>query len=159
MAVRHSEYELTPGQTYVTPQWVWEILYERFPRFRGAYECCPANSSFDFTKDETVRTYIATNPPYGREAEKIVRHALHLTELAPAIYGKGGSVAMLLPHAWDTAKGRVDLWNYPFLSKIVLTQRIRWENLEQKAAGPSMNHAWYIWDWRSRDSFPRTMWA
>ena len=65
---------------------------------------------------------------------------------------------MLLPHAWDTAKGRVDLWSYPFLTKVVLTQRIRWENLEQKAAGPSMNHAWYVWDWQNWYGFPRTIW-
>lgn len=159
MAVRHSEYETTPGQTYVTPQWVWEILYERYPRFRNSYECCPANADFDFLLDDTVRKNIATNPPYGREAEKIVRHALHVTKLAPEIYGEGGSVAMLLPHAWDAAKGRVDLWDYPFLTKIVLTTRIRWENLEQKAAGPSMNHAWYVWDWEDWYGFPRTIWA
>ena len=153
MAVRNSEYDLTPGQTYVTPQWVWEVLYDHFPHFRDAYECCPANSSFDFLQDDTIRKYIATNPPYGREAEKIVRHALHLTELAE------GSVAMLLPHAWDCAKGRVDLWSYPFACKIVLTRRIRWENLVQKAAGPSMNHAWYVWKWTNWHYSPRMIWA
>lgn len=152
MGQRHSEYSLTPGQTYITPQWVWNTLFSYYPRFRDGYECCPANADFDFTRDTTIRPCIATNPPYGREAERIVRHALFVTEIA------NGSVAMLLPHAWDTAKGRVGLWRHPFICKIVLTTRIRWENLEQKKAGPSMNHAWYVWDW-SHSGPPITSWA
>ena len=78
---------------------------------------------------------IATNPPYGKLAEKIIRHALKLTEAT------GGKVAMLLPHAWDCAKGRVDLFeNPPFKCKLTLLQRIRWANLEHTAS-PSSNHA------------------
>jgi len=33
----------------------------------------------------------------------------------------------------------------------VLTTRIRWVNLPQMEAGPSGNHAWFLWDW-TRDA-------
>jgi hypothetical protein len=53
---------------------------------------------------------------------------------------------MLLPHAFDAAKNRVDLWEQPFKAKYTLTKRIRWDNIEQKKNGPSSNHAWFVWD-------------
>jgi len=57
-------------------------------------------------------------------------------------------VAMLLPMQWDAAKTRRDLFEKPpFKAKYTLTKRIRWENPEQKKAGPSQNHAWFVWDW------------
>ena len=87
---------------------------------------------------------IITNPPYSNGlAEKFVRHALALTEPVK------GKVAMLLPLAWDSAKGRRDLFKeHPaFKAKYILTRRIRWVNLDQKKNGPSQNHAWYVWDW------------
>ena len=73
-----------------------------------------------------------------------MRHALKLTE--PEL----GKVAMLLPVNFDTAKGRKDIFaDHPaFARKLILTRRIRWANIEQKSAGPSMNHAWYVWGWR-----------
>jgi hypothetical protein len=56
---------------------------------------------------------------------------------------------MLLPLAFDAAKMRSDLFrNPPFAARYVITRRIRWENLEQKEAGPSQNHCWLIWDWK-----------
>ena len=66
---------------------------------------------------------------------------------------------MLLPMNFDAAKGRRDLFaeNPAFKAKYVLTKRIRWENLEQKAAGPSSNHAWYVWD-RSHSGPPTMGW-
>jgi hypothetical protein len=36
--------------------------------------------------------------------------------------------------AWDCAPVDAD------------TKRIRWDNLSQAKAGPSQNHAWYVWD-------------
>jgi hypothetical protein len=120
---------------------VWDALYDVEPWARGAMECCPANSEFDFLESNVDVDAIATNPPYGRQAEAIVRHALERTK------SRGGKVAMLLPHAWDTAKGRIDLFGLPFRCKWILTHRIRWENIEQKSAGPSMNHGWLVWDW------------
>ena len=107
-----------------------------------AWDCCPAGAQFDFLKMTKLHgSDIATNPPYGKLAEKIIRHALALTKPA------AGKVVMLLPHAWDTAKGKVDLFeNPPFKCKLTLLQRIRWANLEHTAS-PSSNHSWYVWDW------------
>ena len=131
-------------ETYVTPQWVWNKLYEVEPwAGKGAYDCCPEDrGTYDFLEDNLPRLRIATNPPYSHPlAYKIVRHALNLT--AP----KRGRVAMLLPHAWDAAKKRAHLFNTPlFKCKYVLTKRIQWDNLDHKAT-PSSNHAWYVWDW------------
>src|SRR4029079_9986771 len=101
----------------------------------SAFECAPVNYEHDFFSLPLVNPDIATNPPF-RLAEKFCRRALEV----------GTRGAMLLPHAFDTAKGRVDLWQPPYKAKYVLTKRIRWENLEQKKAGPSSNHAWYVWD-------------
>jgi hypothetical protein len=143
MSQRHSEYDRIAHDTYVTPAWCWRALQSVEPWAHDAWDCCPANATFDFLAMETSPTpWIATNPSYGRAAEPIVRHALKLTQ------PRAGHVAMLLPHAWDTAKGRTDLFQtLPFKTKITLTQRIRWTNLPQKAAGPSTNHAWFVWDW------------
>src|SRR6478736_2922430 len=50
-------------------------------------------------------------------AERIIRHALKLTE------PHGGKVAMLLPMQYDCAKGRVDLFeNPPFKCKLTLLE-------------------------------------
>lgn len=138
MAQRHSEYPRQDADLYVTPGWVYECLYQVEPWARQAWDCCPINSNVDFlTTSPQWMVNIATNPPFSI-AEKIIRHAL-----APKVHSK---IAMLLPHAFDAAKGRVDLWDPPFKIKYTLTSRIRWENLVQKKAGPSMNHAWYVWD-------------
>jgi len=159
MGFRHSEYERLESDTYITPKWVWDILYDHFERFRDAYECCPANAQFDFCDDTIIRKYVATNPPYGRQAERIARHALHVTELAE------GSVALLLPHAWDTAKLRTGIFGYPFHAKLVITERIHWANLEIKRdkrgniIRPASTHAWYIWDWSRRHSMPIMLWS
>lgn len=144
MAERHSGRERMFADTYVTPQWVWDALYSVEPWARDAFDCCPELACFDFLECVPVKGFpaLATNPPY-KIAESIIRHALDQT--APAM----GKVAMLLPHAYDTAKGRVDLFNHlPFKCKWTLTKRIRWANLPQSKAGPSMNHAWFVWDWK-----------
>jgi len=92
---------------------------------------------------------IVTNPPYGkggRLAQAFVRRALELTEPSR------GRVAMLLPVAWDAACTRQHLFeDFPHhITKITLTERIRWTNLPQSKNGPSENHAWYIWNWAGR---------
>lgn len=139
-----------PGETYVTPEWTWKALYSVEPWARLAFECCPAHADFDFReKTHISERDVASNPPYGRQkgqaksiSEQITRHALELTRAAR------GRVAMLLPMAWDAAKGRRDLFeHYPFKAKYVVLRRIRWTNLEQKKSGPSGNHAWFVWDW------------
>ncbi|MCI0596974.1 MAG: hypothetical protein L0Z48_10615 [candidate division Zixibacteria bacterium] len=138
MSQRHSEYARKPGDCYVTPPWVWEALYSVEPWARTAFDCAPEHGGYDFLADWAIFQNLATNPPYGKLAEKFVRHALDL----PAKV----NFAFLLPHAWDAAKGRVDLFkDQRFKCKHTLVERIRWANLEQKPAGPSTNHAWYVW--------------
>ena len=141
MGERNSEYQRIEADTYVTPQWVYEELFRReaFPR---VWDCAPVNATFDFLKRNELPSCfwtIATNPPYSL-ADEFCHHAIRLTER------QGGKVAMLLRHAFDTAKSRKDLWAPPFKIKWVITQRIRWDNIEQKKSGPSSNHAWYVWD-------------
>ncbi len=143
MSQRNSEYARVAGDTYVTPQWVWDALFSVEPWAKTAWDCCPTDANFDFCNTKyNWGTGIATNPPYGRLAEPIIRHAIKLSRQVT------GKVAMLLPHAFDTAKTRRDLFEQPpFKTKFAITKRIRWENLEQKKAGPSQNHAWFVWDW------------
>jgi len=163
MSQRHSQYELVPGDSYFTPAWVTEALLsvEKFPgtvwepapgdghmvRALVSGGCPVAPSHMDFLATEFRNCdakNIVTNPPYSHGlAEKFVRHALGL--MLPV----RGKVAMLLPMAWDCAKSRHDLFkhNAAFKAKYALTDRIRWENIEQKKNGPSQNHAWFVWDW------------
>jgi hypothetical protein len=143
MAERNSEYQRQAADAYWTPEWVFDALHS-VEDFAGAFDCAPRNAEdydYDFLREIQTFKRLATNPPFSL-ADKFVQHALSLTK------DLNGKVAMLLPHAWDTAKGRRDLFeNYPFKAKYTLTKRIRWENLEQKKNGPSTNHAWFVWDW------------
>ena len=139
MSQRNSEYQRMAGDTYVTPQWVWDALYAVEPWAKLAVDCAPVYPAADFLQTRDRHKSIATNPPF-KLAEKFVRHALELTK-------PDGKVAMLLPHTWDTAKSRIDLFDEPLKTKYAITRRIRWENLEQKKNGPSSNHAWFVWDW------------
>jgi hypothetical protein len=141
MSVRNSEYARIEGDTYVTPRWVYDALFE-VERFEAPWDCAPVDSQWNFLAvQDAVMRDIVTNPPFSL-AEKFIRHALSLTEV------NARKVAMLLPIAFDAAKTRRDLFEgRPFKAKYTLTKRIRWENLEQKKNGPSSNHAWYVWDW------------
>lgn len=143
MAQRNSGYDRVPNDTYVTPDWVWECLFRVEPWAAQATDPCPPDFDVDFLETWEDRTYIATNPPFTI-AEKILRHALSRTWL------NSGAVAMLLPHEWDCAKSRRYLFDggHPFKCKYTLTERIRWANLPQKKAGPSSNHAWFVFDWK-----------
>lgn len=107
----------------------------------------------DFLTEPTCNpeTAIITNPPYT-DAESFIRHALNLT--APP---KFGQVAMLLRNEYDCAASRRDLWDFPFVTKIVLTKRPRW-SAEDKAS-PRHNFAWYVWDWMSTGQRPTMEWA
>ena len=137
MSQRHSGYERMPRETYVTPRWVYEALYAVEPWAAEAWDCAPVDADFDFlAKDWPERRHIATNPPFNL-APAFCRHAIK----------NAVKVAMLLSVHFDTAKGRRDLFadNPNFKAKYVLTTRIRWDNLVQVKAGPSQNHAWYVW--------------
>lgn len=92
---------------------------------------------------------LITNPAYGkggRLAVEFVRHALAVTEK------HRGKVAMLLRVDFDSAATRSHIFgDHPaFDAKYTLTKRIRWANLEQKASGPTENHAWFVWNWARR---------
>jgi hypothetical protein len=101
---------------------------------------------------------IITNPPYDR-ADAFVERALMLT-------AGDGVVAMLLPVAWDSAKTRRRFFaDHPaFRCKLVLTSRIQWFDPpparpgQPKPAGPSENHAWFVWNWRWTGP-PEIAWA
>jgi hypothetical protein len=153
MAQRHSNYARKADEAYWTPRWVYDALYS-VETFKAPWDCAPRNADFDFLEMKIPPSrHIVTNPPYGaggKLAERFVRHALSAA--------RGGyKVAMLLPMGFDAAKGRIDIFRDcpTFHCKIVLLTRIRWENLAQKKAGPSQNHAWYVWD--ERHTGPATM--
>lgn len=174
-----SAYERIDGDRYYTPDWVTEALLsvERFdgrtidpaagaghivdvfsragllmegsdiapdaPSIRGPLDYLTAEPG-------TMRN-VVTNPPYGQQgrlASNFIQKALRDTETT------GGKVAMLLRVDFDSAHGRRNLFgDHPtFKAKYVLTRRIRWANLEQKASGPTENHAWFVWDWSPRFS-------
>jgi len=80
---------------------------------------------------------IVTNPPFGKEAEKFLRHALDLTE------HRTGTVAFLLRNEFDCGKGRRDLFNSPrFHHKIVLTKRPMW--IEGTKGSPRHNYSGFV---------------
>lgn len=128
-------------ETYVTPRWVYDAL-NRVEDFSGAFDCAPVESDFDFLSVNLDFHRIATNPPFSL-GDRFCWHAIERTRACK------GRVAMLLPMTFDAAKSRVSLWlEAPFKCKYTLLRRIRWTNLEQKKAGPSANHAWFVWDWQ-----------
>ena len=173
MSKHGPEYARQRNEKYFTPAWVTEALLDR-EQFYGpiidpaagaghilnvlqakGYKGCfgsdiepdaPGIILADFFAFEDADN-IVTNPPFGhggRLAMKFIEMALALTK------SNGGKVAMLLPLTFDAGKTRQHVFgNCPqFAGKYVLTQRIRWANLEQKAAGPMENHCWAVWDWR-----------
>lgn len=88
---------------------------------------------------------VFTNPPY-EEAEAFVKNALAMMEPI------GGLVAMLLNVDWDSGKTRRRFFaDCPAWSrKLVLLDRIYWFDPEPGKAGPSGNHAWFVWSFARR---------
>lgn len=95
---------------------------------------------------------VITNPPYG-DAEAFIETALSLTRPS------SGLVAMLLKVDFDSGKTRQHLFGlHPaWGAKIVLLDRIEWFKPKRKGAGPSENHAWFIWDWTRKPGPPITL--
>lgn len=174
MTVGASQYDRIEHEKYFTPAWVTKALFsvERFSKV-----CDPAGGdgailkaipdghmkwAADIAPDDpwvVERDFfdctdldgfdVITNPPYGkgsRLAVRFIEHALQLTERHQ------GKVAMLLKVGFDSASGRNHLFrDHPaFAAEHRLTRRIRWTNFEHKAAGPTENHSWFVWDWRKR---------
>lgn len=172
MTQASSSYARIEGDKYFTPAWVTEALLSA-EAFHGAiYDpaagaghiinavIAAGGSAFgsdiapdagsvteaDFFNVAYDVSAIVTNPPYGvgsRLAVRFTEHALDRTK------SMGGKVAMLLKVGFDSAKGRRHLFDeHPaFAVEYRLTDRIRWANLEQSAAGPTENHSWFVWSW------------
>lgn len=95
-----------------------------------------------YKEEEAPDRMIVTNPPYSL-AEAFVRKAI----LLAGIHRQ--RVALLLRNEWDCAASRVDLFGYPFATKLVLTDRPVW--IPGTKVRPRHNYAWYIWDWGCQD--------
>ncbi len=169
MVQRQSGYLRQPNDDYATPSWVIDALFEH-EKFTGpVWEPAPGSGQMvealrshvdqiystdsNFLELDQNAFNIITNPPFSL-AEDFCHHAIENT------LENKGKVAMLLPSYFDNGKsgGRIGLFKYsPFKIKYVLTDRIRWTNLEQKKNGPSTNHAWYVWDWAYQER-PRIWW-
>lgn len=177
MSQRNSGRDPISGDRFITPHWPIKALcsVELFPQPIWEPACANgdmANSIwesvqlgacevwgtdkdrgedfFAFTSMHGFSKSIITNPPYsGGLADRFIRHALKLTKPVD------GKIAMLLPINFDAAKSRRNIFaEHPaFIAKYVLTERIRWTNLEQ-VASPSTNHAWFIWDWKEATGHP-----
>lgn len=86
---------------------------------------------------------IITNPPYGPQGRTGAAFIARGLERLPP----GGLLALLLPVDFDSAKTRAKFFGDcpDFAAKIVLRRRICWFEPEPGQAGPSANHAWFIW--------------
>jgi hypothetical protein len=168
MGQRNSGYERKPRDLYETPPEATEWLIPHLPQIGGTVwePACATGKMLDvlgqhydafgtdidagqdFLKFKEAAPQIGaiiTNPPFGRHAEKFIRHALELMR------ERRGVVAMLTRVDYDSAAGRRDLFDRePFAKKVVLTKRIVWfvEADGKPKASPSENHCWMIWDWR-----------
>lgn len=161
MAQRVSGYDRVADDRYETPEEITATIIPHLRRYREVKRIWePAHSPKDklgnalraagFAVTSTAHDFLVTeviprgvnalvtNPPYGKQgklAEAFIRHALHL---------KVPHVAMLLPVDFDSALTRAPLFGADgcFAGKIVLLRRIKWFPGE---AGPSTNHAWFLW--------------
>lgn len=91
--------------------------------------------------DASKATAIVTNPPYNL-AEEFTRRALAMDRI--------DFVALLLRSEFDSAGGRVDLFDgHPaWAYEIALTTRPRWDwwFREKPEASPRHNFSWFVWD-------------
>lgn len=180
MSQRNSGYLRQEADNYATPAWVtraliphiperiktiWEpaagegamtnVLRERPKAVVKATDIRPGNGmptapeSIDFLAAHLCRCEaVVTNPPFYL-AQEFIEQALELT------FRESGFVAMLLRSDFDHAKSRRHLFddNPAWAKRLVLTRRIVWfvDPLTGKPkASPSVNHAWFMWDWTHR---------
>ena len=161
MAQRVSGYTRQPDDEYETPPWVTQMI---IPHLNGCqFLWDPANGprsaivrELQAHKFEAIATNdnfvarttpphkhvdaVCTNPPYGVQGKQACQFVTHALALVPV-------VAMLLRVDFNSGKTRVHLFRdcKAFARKIVLLDRIVWFEHEA-AAGPSDNHAWFLWD-------------
>ena len=170
MSQRPSGYERVKNDLYETPEWVTRAVIPHLGDSWYIWEPACGNGKIsnvlkeqytvresDITRgqdffhyENTEAEVILTNPPYN-QATEFVEHALKLTE------PNQGKVILLLRTDFDHAKNRRHLFadNRVFAKKVILTKRIVW--FEDKKANPSYNHAWFIWDWKNKDT-PTLAW-
>jgi hypothetical protein len=84
---------------------------------------------------------IITNPPFGRDGARFVRHALSLLpNMAPPQLA-----CFLFPTDYDHAVTRQDIFgNGVFLGEVKLTKRIVWFARKDGTAAPSEWHSWFL---------------
>jgi hypothetical protein len=180
MAKRNSNYERKPREFYATPAWCTRALLPHIPaRITEIWEPAAGDGAmgrvladagyavtmtdiephaemcrYDFLSANAVDVLehaIITNPPFGVQgklAEAFIRHALRIVER------RQGFVAMLLRVDFDSASTRRDIFaDHPAWStKLIFTSRIVWFQTPGVTAGPSENHAWYLWDYQHEGS-------
>jgi hypothetical protein len=154
------DYPRQADEEYNTPPWVGAVIarWLKDQGVRSIWEPAPgrgnltrALAAHGFSVYETDADFfrfpqamevdaLVTNPPYGKRgelAEQFIRRALDMN--VPI-------AAFLLRVDYDSAKTRRDIFGAcsRFAGKIVLLDRIVWFEREG-AAGPSENHAWFIW--------------
>ena len=105
----------------------------------------PLDYTFDYTSERNPKLpridLTVTNPPFGqgnRLAVKFIEAGLR----------RGGTLALLLPIDFDSAKTRAHLFSDcpSFLCKIVLRRRIVWfDRTDGTKEAPKENHCWCIW--------------
>lgn len=167
MSQRVSGYQRVPGDHYPTPEWVVRVAAQHLRQLGSRRIWTPADdhssklvctlraegfsvvaSCDNFLSRERLPELtvdsILTNPPFGsggRLACQFVEHALALVPVT----------VMLLRVDFDSGRTRTHLFrdNPSFAGKITLLDRITWFEREG-AAGPSENHAWFIWNARHR---------
>lgn len=96
---------------------------------------------------------MVTNPPYGDGGElvrptnaslgmqKFIRHALDLT------VRENGQLALLVRFQWIAGKKAAALISSGPLSRVVvLTKRIQWFDMGERATTGQHHHAWLFWD-------------
>jgi hypothetical protein len=159
MSQRNSGYRRQVDDVYETPEWVTHVIMHLVER-RRIWDCAngPASQiahalrqhgfSVVATDDDFLTKTsapadvdtIVTNPPYGASGRLACNFIAHAIELVPV-------VAMLLGVDFDSGKTRTHLFRdcRAFAGKVVLLDRIPWFAREGKA-GPSENHAWFIWN-------------
>jgi hypothetical protein len=163
---RVSGYQRQPDEVYETPRWVTHVVVPYLrkhclrvwepadgPKSMLAQALGEAGflviaSRHDFLSTDRLPDpqidSIVTNPPYGLGGRLASRFIANALDLVPV-------VAMLLKIDFDSGKTRTHLFRDcpAFAHKIVLLDRIVWFEHEG-AAGPSENHAWYVFNKKHR---------
>ena len=110
---------------------------------------------FDLDLPGSGSVAIITNPPYGHTNNDAVKLA---RRLVADLSGRRGRrmLALLCQRGIDAGKTRYDFFRDcdGYDGEVVLGDRIRWVNLEQKKAGPSMSHSWHVWQWPNQRPYP-----